>query len=257
MILDQLTQYAESAATRYGMLTDSWRSLFQNALNSSAFGSPAQASRVVKEAYAIAESFLDEERAQADRVSTAVALEAHQTTLAQIASIDAQELTDAALEHLSASQNYMIDELVAQIHRDIALLRSTLQRAVLEVSIAARARGISKRTALIEYMIGNQAQMNFVFHDRHARKWASKKFVRAMWRHTLLAVYNEIVLIALADHGLSRAQVQHQDPAADAHGMLVAIGSNADLPTYSEIRNEIFHPNANAVLAMEDKNVSA
>ncbi|RWI35422.1 hypothetical protein [Mesorhizobium sp.] len=251
MIFDQLSGYADSAAVRYGMLTDSWRSLFQNALNSSRFGAPAQASDVVREAYQIAESFLDEEREHAERVTTSVALEALQTTLAELESSDATKLTDAALQHLQATQSYIIDELVAQIHRDIALLRQTLQRAVLEVSVSAKSRGISQRTALIEYMIGNKAELDFVFHDRHARKWASKKFVRGMWRHTLLAVYNEVVMLTLADHGVTRAQVHHQDASAQAHGMMIALSSNADLPTYSEIRNEIFHPNANAVLARE------
>ncbi|MER9176318.1 hypothetical protein NKH72_22320 [Mesorhizobium sp. M0955] len=257
MILDQLTGYADSAAVRYGMLTDSWRTLFQNALNSSRFGSPAQANDIVREAYQIAESFLDDERANADRVTTSVAIEALQTTLAEIESVDALKLSDAALQHLQATQSYIVDELIAQIHRDIALLRQTLQRAVLEVSVSSKSRGISIRTALIEYMIGNRAELDFVFHDRHARKWASKKFVRGMWRHTLLAVYNEVVMLTLADHGLARARVVHQDPSAQAHNMIIAMSSNANLPTYSEIRNEIFHPNANAVLAREEVNVSA
>jgi hypothetical protein len=255
MILDRLTTYAEQAAARYGMLTDSWRSLYQNALNSSQFGWAAQAGNVVREAYAIAETFLAEERQIADRVVAEVAHDALETTLAEIASADTSELSDAVLEHLRATQSYILDELIAQVHRDIALLRQTLQRAVLEVNIASRSRGISKRTALIEYMIGNQSQMDFVFHDRTARKWASKKFVRAIWRHTLLAVYNEVALMTLADHGLTRARVRHQNPAADAHNMVISFGPNADLPTYSEIRNEIFHPNANAIIAMEADNV--
>lgn len=257
MIFNRLTQEAESAAVRYGLLTESWRSIFHSALNASDFGSPAVVDRAIEEAYAIASDYLAEERQFMARIVADIATEARQTTLLQIASVDASELSDRAGEHLRATQSYIESELIAQIHRDVALLRQQLQRVDLEVTIASTSRGISERAALIEYRIGNQADLQFVFHDRHARKWASKKFVRAMWRHSLLSVYNEIVLITLAEHGLKRAQVVHQDPSAATHGMIIAMGSNAELPTYSEIRNEIFHPNANAVLVMEGHNVSA
>jgi len=257
MILNHLTVEAEMASSRYGLLTDSWRILFTQALNQSDFGSTAQAARIVKEAYAIADVFLDEERKAATRIITEIALRAHQTTVSEIASNDADELTDAALEHLSVTQRYIIDELIAQIHRDIALVRQTLQRVALEVSLAARSRGINQRVALIEYRIGNQAELQFMFHDRVRRKWVSKKFVRAIWRHTLLSVYNESVLLTLADHGITRAQVKHQDAGAESHDMVISFGSNSELPTYSEIRETVFHPNANAHLAMEKRNVPA
>lgn len=257
MIFNRLTQEAESASIRYGLLTESWRSVFHSALNSSDFGDSAMRARAVEEAFAIASDYLAQEREIMARVVADIALEARQTTLSQIASVDASELSARAVEHLQATQGYIESELIAQIHRDVALLGQQLQKVDLEVSIASAARGMSQRAALIEYRIGNQADLQFVFHDRHARKWASKKFVRAMWRHSLLAVYNEIVLITLAEHGLSRAQVVHQDPSAETHGMIVAMGSNAEHPTYSEIRNEVFHPNANAVLAMEKQNVPA
>lgn len=257
MILNRLNQEAELAAIRYGLLTDSWRSIFHDTLNRSGFGYPYATEQAIGEAYDIAQDFLADERERASRIIAEIASEAHQTTIADLRSIDTSELTERALEHLRATHSYLIDELVAQIHRDIALLRQTLQRVSLEVSIASRSRGIPERTALIEYRIGNQADMQFVFHDRHARKWASKKFVRAIWRHTLLSVYNEIVLFVLADHGVARARVEHEDSSAQSHGMIIAMGSNTEFPTYSEIRNEIFHPNANAVLKMETVDVPA
>lgn len=257
MILDKLTLEAEFAAARYTLLTESWRSLFNQALGASDFGSPAAFKRLTRDAFSLAETFLAEEQEASERVLREIAIEAHQTTLDELQSVSADELSDAALEHLRVTQSYMLDELAAQMHRDVALLRQTLQRVVLEVSLAARSRQISERTALIEYRIGNQAELSFVFNDRQSRRWSSKKFVRALWRHTLLSVYNEIVLTTLADHGIQRARVVHQDAKADVHDMVIAFGSNTELPTYSEIREGVFHPNAHAFLAMEDSRVSS
>lgn len=252
MIFTTLTREAEAGAARYGLLTEAWRSIFHTTLNASDFGSVAAVGRANEEALAIASDFLADERSTVSRIVREIAIEARQTTLRQLASIDTSETTERVDEQLSAFCDYIESELIAQIHRDIALLRQTIQRVDLEVSIAATARGISARTALVEYRIGNQADLQFVFHDRHARKWASKKFIRAMWRHTLLAVYNEIVLMTLAEHGIWRAQVVHEDPNSDVNGVIVAMGSNSEFPTYSEIRADIFHPNANAVLRMEE-----
>lgn len=257
MILDTFGQLGESASARYVMLNDGWRGLLMQALDARDFGSPAQASRIVREAYALAEVFLDAERGKAIDDVSEIATEAHQTTLREIASNDTAQLEGRALDHLAVTQSYLIDELTAQINRDIALLRQTLQRIALEVSLAARSRGISQRTALIEYRIGNANEIRFMFYDRAGRKWTSQKFVRALWRHTLLAVYNETVMLTLADHGITRAQVWHVSPEADAHGMLISFGSNSELPTYSEIRDTVFHPNANAILRMEGTDVSA
>lgn len=257
MIAARLTQEAETASARYGLLTEAWRSLFHEALNASDFGSTAASARVVERAFAIASDFLTTERENIARIMREIAREAHQRTLDEIESVETRELTDAALTHLSEMAEYVDGELVAQIHRDIGLLRQTIQRTALEVSLAVRSRGISERMALVEYRIGNQADLKFVFHDRQARKWASKKFVRAMWRHALLAIYNETVMLTLSEHGIARARVVHEDEGADVHDMVIAFGSNTELPTYSEIRNEVFHPNAHAILAMEAHDVSA
>lgn len=257
MMLARLTEEAEAGAARYSLVTEAWRGLFASAIAGSDFGSPSASTRVIEEAYAIASDFLTEERRRIADACKEIAVEARQRALSAISSIDAEMLTDAALEHLSETQRYMSDELVAQVHRDIALLRSTLQRVSLEVAIASRSRGISKTTALMEYRIGNAADLQFVFHDRQSRKWSSKKFVRAVWRHTLLAVYNESILMTAADHGLTRVRVEHENADAESHGMIIALGSNSEFPTYSEIRNEVFHPNANAVLAVELSHVSS
>ncbi|WLR90997.1 hypothetical protein [Shinella zoogloeoides] len=257
MIQNRLNQEADQAAARYGLLVDGWQGLFGRALNAIDFGTASHAAHFISEALEMAQTYMRQEAVAFDDVFEEIASEAHQTTLDQIASNDANELTERVTDHLRTAQQYAADELLAQINRDLALMRRALQRVALEVYAASRSRGISQRQALIEYRIGNVAELDFAFHDRTNRKWSSRKFVRTLWRHSLLSVYNEVVMLTLADHGLRRARVVHLDPNAESHDTLIAFSSSADLPTYSEIRDTIFHPNANAILAMEGSSVSA
>lgn len=257
MIINRLTAESEFAAGRYETLTGAFRSVFLHSLNDSDFGSVRQSVRVTDEAYRIAETFIEQERIAAARVFEEIASEARTATTREIQSKDASTLTEQALEHLRVAQLYMHNELVSQIHRDIAQVRRALQGVVLEVSLASRSRGVSQRVALIEYRIGNAASLSFQFQDRQTRRWSSKKYVRALWRHTLLSVYNEIVMLTLAEHGLERAMVRHQDGDARFHNMVIVFGSSSEMPTYSEIKDVVFHPNANAWLTMERKDVPA
>jgi hypothetical protein len=253
MIANLLTELAGQASTRYQMFTDSLRSIYHNALARQALDD----TRPMAEANQLASVFLEAEANHIGDDIDEIAREARTETLQQIASNDASELTDEALTHLRVSSDYLYSELVSQVYRDIATLRKSIQRVRLEVSLAARSSGRSHRAAMIEYLVGNKADIAFFFHDKASRKWESKTFVRAIWRQTLLSAYNEIVLFTLADHGLDRAVVEHHSPDAQYHGMVIALSSNTELPTYSEIRDTVFHPNANAWLTMEGSNVSA
>jgi hypothetical protein len=257
MIPTLLTQKADQASFRYGLFVESLRSLFQQSLASSRFGTPALVNEVYAEAIQLGLDFnaIEAEHFEADM--NEIALQARTATLNEIESIDTHELTDAALEHLSESLDYLRSELLAQSSRDIATLRKGLQRVALEVNISARSHGRPQRSALMEYLVGNKAGIEFFFHDRASRKWESKTFVRSIWRHTLLSVYNEVVLFTLADHGITRAAVEHVSPGAEWRDFVIALSSGSELPTYSEIRDKIFHPNAYAYLRMETPDVSA
>lgn len=258
MIQTLLDQEAERGADRYGRYADALRGIFQSALADAHFGTLSATQRAVNQAYELAETFLAAENDTIWRVTQEIAESAQKSTRAKLASIDAQNLTDAALEHLSSFSRYIQDELIAQIHRDVATLRSAIRGAALEVSLSQRARGISGQAALMEYRIGNQSGLKLMFRDRNGRQWTARRFVRTMWRQALLGVYNEIALMTIADHGLDRAVVRHMNgDKAEVDGMIVAIGSNTKYPTYSEIRLEVFHPNSNAVLEPETRHVQA
>lgn len=248
-----MTQLADQAGERYSFFTEGLRSLYHRSISSQQLGTNGPSG----EAGSLAGVYLEAEMDRLETDLNEIAELARTATLQEISSVDASGLSDEALEHVSVSGDYLNTEIIAQVSRDIATLRKSLQRVALEVSLSAKSDQKSKRAALIEYMLGNRADIQFFFHDKASRKWQSRTFVRSVWRHTLLSVYNEVVLMTLAEHGLARAAVEHHSPDANYDGMVIALSSNTELPTYSEIRETVFHPNANAWLKMEGSNVHA
>lgn len=252
MIGKRLTQIAESSAMRYASLCEGWQLRFDQALIASRFGFADHIQGVVTDCYALAETFLADEREHVTRIVAEIASDAHRQTKAEISSNDSDELSPSALTHLGEMERYVADELIAQIHRDVAMVRRALSKIQLEVTTTARSRGITERQAQIEYRINNSENLKFMFHDRYARKWSSKKFVRGMWRHSLLQTYNEIVLMTLADHGLQRAAIMDRTGQVIE---IVAIAFEPQLFSYADVVSDYFHPNSDAYLAMEPASV--
>ncbi len=230
---------ADAAADRYGVMIETYRAMYARALDQSHFGSPKQMADVTVAAYQIAGLYLDAERQFITDSITAVASEAQRVTLSELSAASSDELTQAVSEHADQSDAYLEREISIQVERDITLVQHTLP---------ARAQGVPQRTALMEYRLSQTNELNFVFHDRAAHKWPSRRFVRSLWRARLLAIYNETVLLTLSDHGVETAVVSHTDEKSPVHGMEVTIAAGSELPTYSEIQNEVFHPNSEAIL---------
>jgi len=257
MIQNLLSKHADEAAARYALLADSWQANFTRAMNDLDFGTSSHTAAFINAAQDAGNIFIEQELAIGKMIFDEIATEAHQATLNEISSNDAKVLTERVTEHLRASLEYVAMQLLAQILRDVTLLRQKMQRVALETFAASRSRGISQRAAMLEYRIGSSTEMDFSFYDRAGRKWHSRKFVRAIWRHTLLSAYNETVMLTLADHGISRARVVHENANADAHNTIISFGANTMHATYSEIAEAVFHPNSNAILAMESDYVSS
>lgn len=257
MIQHILTKYADEAAARYGLLADSWQANFARVMSDLDFGTSSHTAKFINAAQDAGQIFVEQEMAIGKMLFDEIALNAHQATLREISSNDTEALTERITEHLRASLEYVAMQLLAQVLRDVTLLRQKMQRVALETFAASRSRGISQRSAMIEYRIGNSTEFDFSFYDRAGRKWNSRKFVRSIWRHTLLSAYNETVMLTLADHGISRARVVHEDVNADVHNTVISFGANTTHATYSEIVEAVFHPNSNAILAMESEHVSS
>lgn len=249
MIQHEFSIAADAAAARYGTLVDGWRGLYAQTLNSPRFGTPRNLESLQNQAYELGRRFLEGEVRQIATAFAGIVREALRASFAQLSADAAQSEPEAVTDHSEAIADYLRTELAIQIERDIAFLRQSLQRVQLQVSLAARSQGIQPRAALLAYQMTSGGELTFFFHDRRNQKWPSRRFVRTLWRHNLLTLYNETVLLVLAEHGDTIALVEHANPDAEAHGMQIAMGSNSALPVYTDIRNEIFHPNSDAIIA--------
>lgn len=249
MIVTQfISGEADLAADRYGAMIDSFRGMYARSLDQSHFGTPRQIAALVTEAYAIAGAYLDAEAEFIASSIETVALEAQRVTLDELSAASSETLSEAVSDHADESSAYLSRELAIQIERDIAQLQHALRKMILQVGMSARAQQIPPRTALMQYRLAPINDLAFVFHDRGANKWPSRRFVRAVWRQRLLATYNETVLLTLADHGVNDAEVSHTDSKAPVNGLEVSIIAGSELPTYAEIQSTVFHPNSEAIL---------
>lgn len=246
MIPTRLDIKAQAAALRYSVLTDTWQGLFSRALASPNFGHVNQASEVIREAYEVAQLYLDRETDLIADLLHEIAVEAQGLASRKIANADADLLAVEAQTHLSETQQYLRDEITAQIHRDIANVRQSLQRAALDVSILARTRRLKDRAALIAWRLSNDETLSFNFTDRRAHRTPSARFVRGLWRQTMLSVHNETTLFTLADYGQATAGVFKMLEGGE--GQIATIYLDGSSPSYGEIRSELFHPNSNAYL---------
>jgi hypothetical protein len=257
LILNSISELSTAAADRYRLFTDGLRGIYARAVSNPDFGRVSHREKVLEEARIASQVFVNSEVDHLQDAVNDIFRAGHQTTLDEIASVDSENVSELALEQLTATLSYLYDEVRAQVTRDVAQLKTKLRMAVLEISVASKVKGVSMRSAQIEYRIANSGDIQFVFRDRASRNWASDKYVRTLWRHTLLSVYNEAVITALADHGVASAVVTHQDEKADVHGMRISLSPGSELPLYSEVRDVVFHPNANAYLTTEFAHVSA
>lgn len=248
MIVSSFTDRSDRAAIRYGTLIDAWRGLYLGAINSPRFGDESTIASALSQAESISETWFSAEADQIFEDSRFVAYEARRVTLETLGSNDEAVLTDAMHDHFIESIDFITREIETQIDRDVAQLRDALRRARLVVSLAAQSESTTYNVARMLYRVGNTFRLEFYFHDRRHRRLASRKFVRQLYRHHLLTLYNEIVLMTLVEHGQRFARVAHVDNNAKKDGMIVALAPNTVYPTYLEIRDDVFHPNAGAVL---------
>lgn len=246
MIPTRLDTKAQAAALRYSVLTDAWQGLFSRALSSPDFGHARQASEVIREAYEIAQIYIDREMNLIASLLYEIAVEAQGLASRKIANTDEDLLAIEAQTHLGETQQYLRDEITAQIHRDIANVRQSLQRVTLDVSILARTRRLKDRMALVAWRLSNDETLSFNFVDRRAHRTPSARFVRGLWRQTMLSVHNETTLFTLADYGQTEAGIFKVLEGREEQVATIYLDGSS--PSYSEIRATLFHPNSNAYL---------
>lgn len=250
MIADRLDRESDAAAQRYLLLVGTWNGLYQNAFFSGDLTSPPAINDLRDQALAVGGFYMTAEQDAISERLHSIAVDAQGATLDAIAAPVVDKLAEQPSEHVVALSEYLDSELSVQISRDVEFMRRQLRNTALAIRMAAQAQGISTKAAAIQHRAHNAAELKFQFKDRAGRKWPSHKFVRSAWRQSLLQTHNDTVLLTLADHGLTEAEIQR--PSASPERISLLPGSS--LPVYAEIRDEVFHPNSEAVLAAVTQN---
>lgn len=245
MIPHRLTEAADQAAVRYDHLAQTFSALHTTALMSAEFGYANQSSKLFAEAYDAAGLYFERDKESMGDHMFSIAENAHQRVSEKLTTIESSGLSDAALEHLSETQTYLSNEIAAQVHRDIAQMRFSLQRAVLGVSLIERSRRIPTRQAQMAYVMKDRQELQLQFVDRRGRRTPTRTFIRSVYRHALLSIHNEVTLHALADHGVEHAAVMKLEDGVEKQIDRISIQD------YAAVRDSLFHPNSNSFLDVE------
>lgn len=248
MIGTQLSEISDNAAQRYGMVTETLRGICTRAIAHPNFGTPKVMSGAVGEAYDVARAFLSSEETHISQEREKIASKARQRFYSELSTDERNDEWNALIDAYSAIETHLRSELAIQCERDIALMRQSLARTAMQVAINARARQISMRQAAIQYQIGSSKDVKFYFRDRMNRRFPSRKYVRSLWRQQLLDTYNETMIGLAARFNLSFVEVEHLHGKAGVHGMRLSLVAGSENPTYSDVRDDVFHPNSDALL---------
>jgi hypothetical protein len=183
----------------------------------------------------------------------------------QIARDEIMKLADAVLvtelNHAESSIQEMIDNVALTLGLPVPehmmvydltlryLEAQIVSQMMRDIAVADQAIGQARLTG--QNLKGGYKSPAFMFYDRLGRQTPSARFVRGLWRMTLISAHNETVLEHIIAAGQSRAAVLHDVKATE----IITIYDDPVLRSYVDVREELFHPNSNAYLWSTD-NVS-
>lgn len=202
-------------------------------------------------------------RAQLDRELATIASHTAATMSSQVLA-HTNDVVMAAIENVDAKASKttlgVIDTFVVP---NIESLQLTLRNALVVDSSVVRklfinfqwqVQTLSSREGLLSAVFkaraGKVAELPFDRPDRAGRMRSSTLQTRLSTRHALITAYNDTASYLICANGEDIAKVAHSDSEHIANGMLFSItGTHAYLPTYMSVREEIFHPNVQALVA--------
>lgn len=148
-------------------------------------------------------------------------------------------------EHIDLIREDAGNALVLCSQRDVQAVAGALRRVALVADITRSAGHVSRTTAIIQSRFGAVRELGFHQSDRLGRKWDSTTYVEVMMRGYLLHAYIESRLFALSRGGADLVTVDYPDHAE--HELTFSItGLTPGVPTYADVRDEVFHPRSNA-----------
>lgn len=263
-----LTAWAQSARTRYELLLSGFSDAMIRALrNDGVPGSQALRSTLSADLYDIASAWLENE---AEAMTREIMAMGHDAVIETDRAVDTpesaipdtpDEMDQEIRDHLQTLIQELDQALRLQIERDVGAVLRSLRQVALTGALSKRRGGATTAGGRggAAAIAGALAALNFDFLDRSGKRWTSTRHVGVIWRHALLLAWNETALLRAAGVGLDVLEIAHPDAGFGELGTLVATDEEADaegaLP-WSEVRDEVFHPNSMAWLRPVDATLS-
>lgn len=237
------TQEADDASSRYLVVLQAWRSLLSNSL-SSPFSQKA-VEELRANAVSIGETYFATERKLVKEALQNAAETAQKSAQTDLSLNPVSDITDVKEAFLEQSEEHLLGQIRAQLLRDIETLIQRFREFAIEAHIGAAARGFSTPSVRLGF---EQDRVRFYFRDRAARLYPSQKHIRTIWRQSLVSIGAEFYAMEAAERGCKSCVVEHLNPDSKWFGMTINLGGARDGNSFIELRDEVFHPNSDAML---------
>lgn len=247
MIHHSIDTWAAEAAARYAAFGSELNSFYVRALTHPDGLTPARIGWFNDEIREVAYKLDSQEDSLAEERLRAIAENALTVLQAQGVTTSSEDMRMRVLGHASASRAYLSSEIWSQMLRDINMVTFVLNTAGMTVSTRAQLRRRTPRESAIALLL-ERPHLNFFFTNRAGHQIPVANHLRLIWRQIMLSVHNETVIHALAEVGKSRAAIFHNgDNGLEMTGE-IALVSGTKLPSYLDVRNDLFHPNSRSFL---------
>lgn len=235
-----LTEIATQASTRYQSVLDTFRGLLAGA-QTRAF-SMLVVSGLRKQAQSVALAYLQVERDHIEEQLLGVAQEALGRARSDFGVLSGADVPLNLQAFLEQSGAYLEGEIRAQLFRDIEAAVSRYREFAVAAELRSRSAGVSIGQAIAS--INSDQRLKFNFRDRIGRLYPAQKFIRSVWRHTMLLVSTEFYMLEAASYGAATFTLDHPDQTATWAGTVINLDATSPL-SFQEVRAEVFHPNSN------------
>lgn len=242
-----LNKIAERASHRYSEFLSSLKGIFSGALLSPNF-SPSLRERVVVEAYGKAVAFLEEEKKHIETDIVNVVNDSIDYADTEL-DLEEEEFSLAIQENIDTLVDSLDNLYRIQIERDINTLNNMLKSAYLRNAISARSSGV-KNTGGISAAIARDAlaRASFEFLDKAGKRWPSDRYIKTIYRHSMVMTWNETMMIRASEVGETHLIIGHPDPEYVNLNQVISLNENPKNLIWADIKEDLFHPNTSAYL---------
>lgn len=148
------------------------------------------------------------------------------------------------------ARNALVTEIALATQKDSETIARQLRQLAFNVDQHMNAKGTTYNVALMNAKIDLGGSTTFFQVDRSGRRWASTNYAKTGSRGFLVKTYIESYLYAMTAAGNDLARVDHPEEDHMHNGVVFSVsGESLGIPTYSEIRDEVWHPNSRALVS--------